>query len=424
MQVLLSELNKYVEAGKFINVFVIGTGFMGSSLVSQLNQIDGFKCNIIHNRTKEKAIDTFHSCEITDDKIKFIDDIKDYNLDDFFIIEDPYKFMELKEIDVVVDATGSTYEGAKIASKAIECKKHIVSLNVECDVVVGPILSKMAKENGVCYTGIAGDEPGSVKEMYDFAKLLGFEVLAIGKGKNNPLDLDANYETVYEEAKRKQLSPHMLATFVDGSKTMEELTMMCNATGFKPDKMGAHGIEASLSDLDQKLKLKSDGGILNSYSIADFVFGIAPGVFIMVRANNELMDYEMRFLKVGKGPNYILYRPYHLTSIEAPISILQAYFFGTPTIAPLCDKPFADTVAVAKIDLKKGDRLDRAGGKTAYGTITTYEDSIENNYLPYGFISDDVVLKRDVQKGQIIEYDDVLLPESKLLELRKEMDLY
>ena len=424
MQVLLNKLQEYNRQGKFINVFVIGTGFMGSSLVAQLNLIDGFKCNIIHNRTEVKAVETFKSCGVDDDKIIITNNVNDYNLDNYFVVNNPYDFIGLDAIDVVVDATGSTYEGAKIAKKAIESKKTIVSLNVECDVVIGPILAKMARKNGVCYTGIAGDEPGSVKEMYDFATLLGFDVLAIGKGKNNPLNFDANYETLKDEAMRKGLSPYMLATFVDGSKTMEELTMMCNATGFKPDKVGAHGIDSDLKALDKKLKLKSDGGILNSFKIADFVFGIAPGVFIMVKANHELIDYEMKFLKIGEGPYYILYRPFHLTSIEAPISILQAYFYNVATIAPLSDKPYADTVAVAKINLKKGDRLDRAGGKTSYGTITTYDDSIKRGLLPYGFISEDVILKRDVNKGEILKYEDVILPDSTLLDLRKQMDEY
>lgn len=422
MQVLLKRLNEYYKDGKEINVFVIGTGFMGSSLVAQLNLIDGFKCNIIYNRTYSKAIETFLSCGVEKESIHTINKKEDYNSQGFFIPNDPYEFIDLDQIDVIVDATGSTYEGAKIAYAAIKAKKHLVSLNVECDVVIGPILSKMAKEAGVCYTGIAGDEPGSVKELFDFAEFLGFEVMAIGKGKNNPLDLSANNESVYEEAKAKGLSPYMLATFVDGSKTMEELTMMCNSTGFKPDIIGAHGIKSDLKDLDQKLRIKSEGGLLNNYKVADFVFGIAPGVFIMVKAKHDLIDYEMRFLKIGQGPYYILYRPFHLTSIEVPITIAQAFFYNTPTISPRSDKPFADTVAVAKVDLKAGDNLGRPGGKAAYGTIITYEDSIKRNLLPYGFISLDTILVNDIKKGDFITYDDVIIPESRLYDLRKEMD--
>lgn len=422
MQVLLKRLNEYYKDGKEINVFVIGTGFMGSSLVAQLNLIDGFKCNIIYNRTNSKAVETFLSCGVKKESIYTINKKEEYNSQGFFIPNDPYEFIDLDQIDVIVDATGSTYEGAKIAYAATKAKKHLVSLNVECDVVVGPILSKMAKEAGVCYTGIAGDEPGSVKELFDFAEFLGFEVMAIGKGKNNPLDLSANNESVYEEAKAKGLSPYMLATFVDGSKTIEELTMMCNATGFKPDKIGAHGIKSDLKDLDQKLRIKSEGGLLNNYKVADFVFGIAPGVFIMVKAKHDLIDYEMRFLKIGQGPYYILYRPFHLTSIEVPITIAQAFFYNTPTISPRSDKPFADTVAVAKVDLKAGDNLGRPGGKAAYGTITTYEDSIKRNLLPYGFISLDTILVNDIKKGDFITYDDVIIPESRLYDLRREMD--
>ncbi len=421
MQILLKKLHELKKSGKAINVFVIGAGFMGGSLISQLNNIDGFKCNIASSKRNESVVDIIN--KIGGREIRTIEEKVEYNSDDaFFVAGNPYEFIDHEKIDIVVDATGSTYEGAKIAYQAILAKKDVVSFNVECDVVIGPYLSKLAKKMGVCYTGIAGDEPGSVKEMYDFAEFLGFEVVAIGKGKNNPLDFSADYESCHEDAIKKGLSPRMLATFVDGSKTMEELTMMCNATGFIPDKIGAHGIESDIKTLDEKIKLKKDGGILEKEKIADFVFGIAPGVFIAVRTNNEVIDHEMRFLKIGKGPNYILYRPFHLTSIEAPISIAQAYFFKIPTIAPLSDKPFADTIAVAKRDLKAGDHLDFAGGKTIYGTIVEYNYARDNDYLPYGFVSEEVILKKDVNRGELLKYSDVILPESILLELRQRME--
>ena len=213
MQVLYHKLNELYKDGKFINVAVVGAGFMGSSLISQLNLINGFKCNICYSRNNEKTKDVYLKMGVSESNIKYIDSPTEYgnSSDNFYIMNDLYNFFGLKDIDVFVDATGDPYEGAKIAFEAIKHGKHIVSLNVECDVVVGSLLAEKAREKNVTYTGIAGDEPGTAKELYDFAKLLGFEVLAIGKGKNNPLDYEANYETVAKEANETGIRPYMLA---------------------------------------------------------------------------------------------------------------------------------------------------------------------------------------------------------------------
>lgn len=425
MQAVYHRLKEFAKEGKTINCLVIGAGFMGSSLINQLNLLDGYKCNLCYSRNNDKTLNAYVKSGSNKNDIKYIKNPSDYdeNSSDYFIIDnEPYDFFNIPSIDFVIDATGDPYEGAEIAFKALKSKKNVVSLNVECDVVIGPILSKLAGEEGVVYTGIAGDEPGTVKELYDFAKMLGFEVLMIGKGKNNPLDYSANYETVKEEADRKGIRPYMLASFVDGSKTMEELTLMCNATGFKPDIPGCHGIKSTIEELEDKLKLKEDGGIINSYKTVEYVNGIAPGVFVLVKAPNDVLDFELNFLKVGKGPNYVLYRPFHLTSIEVPITIAQAYFYKVPTICSLPKRPVADTIAIAKIDLKPGDFLDGPGGKTVYGKIYDYDFARKDDLIPYGLISEDVKVKNNIKKGTPIRYRDVLLNESTLLKLRREME--
>lgn len=425
MQAVYHKLKEYIKKGKSINCMVIGAGFMGSSLINQLNILDGFKCNLCYSRNNDKTFNAYLNSGINKDQIKYISEPSEYNStsNEFYIIKDePYKFFNEKYIDIIIDATGDPYEGAKIAFNAIKNKKDIVSLNVECDVVIGAILAKFAKDNGVVYTGIAGDEPGTVKELYDFAEMLGLEVLMIGKGKNNPLDYDANFESVSEEANKKGVRPYMLASFVDGSKTMEELTLMCNATGFKPDIPGCHGIKSDISNLENNLKLKKDGGIINSYKTVEYVNGIAPGVFILVKAPNDVLDFELNFLKVGNGPNYILYRPFHLTSIEVPITIAQAHFFNIPTISSLPKRPVADTIAIAKVDLYEGDSLDGPGGKTVYGKIYNYEDARSQDMMPYGLISKDIKVVKNIKKGTPIKYSDVIIKNSTLLELRKEME--
>ncbi|MDO5716714.1 MAG: NAD(P)-dependent oxidoreductase [Tissierellia bacterium] len=422
MQNLKYKLQQLANHNKAIQVYIIGLGFMGTSLLVQLESIDGIQCRIAGSRRKESVQNAFQEAGYESDKIIEFTAGSTLHTEYRYIATDIYEAIDIEEIDVIIDATGDAYEGAKIAQKAIASGKHLVSFNVETEAIVGPILKRKADEKGVVYTGIAGDEPGSVKELFDFAEFLGFEVLVIGKGKNNPLIHEADYESLREEAYRKGLNSHMLATFVDGSKTMIELTSMCNSTGFVPDISGCHGIESDLEHLAESLDLIENGGILQSFGVVEYVRGIAPGVFIIVKPKHDIIDHELKFLKVGKGPHYVLYRPYHLTSMEAPITIAQAYFEKIPTIAPKSIVPSADTIAVAKKDLFAGNQLDEPGGKSVYGTIVDYKTSRNKKYLPYGFVHPGVRMKMDVKKGTPLTYDMVDLPSSTLLDLRKELD--
>src|SRR5699024_8431861 len=193
----------------------------------------------------------------------------------------------LPEVDVVVVATGVPNIGAEIAWDSILNNKHIVMLNVEADVTIGPLLKKMADSSGVVYTGSAGDEPGAIMELFDFADAMGFEIVALGKGKNNPLDLESNPDVTAEEAEQKGSSPKMLASFQDGTKTMVEMNCVANATGFGPDQPGMHGFEGKVADLPGIFIEKEKGGQLNGRNVVDFVNGIAPGVFAIIASNKE-----------------------------------------------------------------------------------------------------------------------------------------
>ncbi|HHV38166.1 MAG TPA: NAD(P)-dependent oxidoreductase, partial [Tepidimicrobium sp.] len=307
-------------------------------------------------------------------------------------------------VDAVVDATGVPEAGAKLSLQAIDNRKHIIMLNVEADSVVGPILYRKAKEAGVVYTGSAGDEPGAVMELYDFATGIGFEVLAVGKGKNNPIDLEANPDTVREKALASGLKPRMLTGFIDGTNTMIEMTCMANATGFVPDIRGGHGIESDIDGLTRYFSLKEEGGILNRYGIVDYVRGIAPGVFLIFTTKLEEIHKQLEYLNMGQGPNYCLYRPYHLTSLETPITIFDACFYNKSSIAPV-KGAVAETIAIAKKDLKAGERLDRIGGYTVLGSIEEYKVAKEKNLVPIGLIDENTKVTRDVKKGELLTYD-------------------
>lgn len=419
----LKELAKQKED---IRVSIVGAGKMGKGLVNQMSRIKGMVPSLVINRHVEKAMDALLSAGISKDDIVISNSIEKVNvsLEKGKFVVSEYKELAAKAniIDAVVDATGVPEVGAKLSLDAINNKKHIIMLNVEADSVVGPILYEKARKAGVVYTGTAGDEPGAAMELYNLAKGLGFEVLAIGKGKNNPLNIEANPTTVSEEALKKELKPHMLAGFIDGTNTMIELTTLANATGFIPDIRGGHGTESNLEGLTKKLSLKEEGGILNKYEIVDYVKGVAPGVFAIFTTKLEEVHKQLKYLSMGSGPNYVLYRPYHLTSLETPITIFEAWYYNEPTIAPT-EGSVAETITVAKKDLKVGDKLDRIGGYTVYGSIEEHEVAQKENLVPIGLIDENTKMKKDVKKGEFITYDMLEMDVDKTIyKLRKLQD--
>lgn len=404
------QLVQLEKQGKEIKVGLIGCGQMGRGMISQIESMKGMRVaatadlqtDIIQNAYMTAGVDPQHI--VTTNEIEAAE--KALHEGNVVATTDVSMVIALPGIDVIVDATGIPNLGAEIAWKTIMNKKHIVMLNVEADITVGPLLHQMAEASSVVYTGSAGDEPGCIMELHDFADALGFDIVALGKGKNNPLNYEANPDSAAAEAKEKGSSPKMLASFQDGTKTMVEMNAVANATGFLPDKAGMHGPSGTVKELPDIFRLQEDGGILQNKKIVDYVNGVAPGVFAIISSEKEEVNHEMQYLKMGPGPNYILFRPYHLTSLETPLSVARAYLNQSATIAPWHGLQ-AETVATAKKDLQPGDRLDGIGGFTVYGTLYSQEESVAANALPIGLVDPNVVVKRAVKKGDILTYDDI-----------------
>ncbi|RVU54100.1 NAD(P)H-dependent oxidoreductase [Anaerosphaera multitolerans] len=419
-------LKRALEEFGEIKVGVVGAGIMGTSLVAQLEILDNFIPAVLSSNRLESVYTVFEKAKIGKDKIfetNSIDEAKEAMNKGYYIATTNNE-IAATITDCVVDCTGNTEAGTKISLCAIENGVHIVTLNVEMDATVGCYLKVLADRNGVVYTGTAGDEPGAILELFEFAKTVGFEVLVLGKGKNNDLDYYATPDNLREQAMEKGINPKMLTSFVDGTNTMTELNVVCNATGFLPDIRGCHGFNSTTKTLVEDIKLKSDGGKLNNYNIVDFVRGIAPGVFAIVKSKSEIIDFEMSYLKMGEGPNFVIYRPYHLTSIETPISIIKAVVLKESSIASI-GAPVAETVAVAKKDLRAGDKIDGIGGHTVYGLLERGLIQRENNLLPIGLLTGNVTMKRNVKKDELLTYDDVILdPNLKIVETREEQDNY
>lgn len=328
------------------------------------------------------------------------------------------------QIQSVIDATGSPEMGARVTLDCIRYQKHIVMMNVECDITVGPILRQLCEKAGIVYSLTAGDEPGSIIEVYRFAKALGFEVVAAGKGKNNPLDIYANpgQEEWINKAAARDMNPRMLIEFVDGSKTMIEMCAVSNATGLVPDVRGMHGPKCNVKDLAKVFSLKEQGGILNKTGVVDFGIGdINPGVFVIVTTKNKRIIDGLVQRDMGTGPNYLLFRPYHLCSIETPITAAQAVLYGESTAHPM-DHLTSECITIAKKDLKAGETLDGIGEYCYRASIELADVASAGNMLPVG-LAKGAVLKVDVAKDEVITYDMVELDNrSVLLQLRRMQD--
>jgi predicted homoserine dehydrogenase-like protein len=423
------KLRELEKDGRPILAGIVGAGQMGRGLVGQMLSMKGMRPAVVVDIATENAASAYdHAGLVLGRDYNFADTVAE---GDRLLSEGRFVVTDNSELatkcgatNCVVDATGVPEAGAKAAIDAINNKKHIVMLNVETDVCIGHILYKLASNAGVVYTGSAGDEPGAVVELYDFADALGFDVRVIGKGKNNAIDYECTPETVADEAKSKGASAKMICSFKDGTKTMVEMTAMANATGFLPDVMGAHGASGSVKELPDLLSLKSEGrgGILNSYRTVEYINGVAPGVFLIFASDQPEINHELQYVKLGSGPNYVLYRPYHLTSLETPLSVAKACIDGIPTIVPRAGL-VAETGTVAKRDLKAGEHLDGFGGFTIRGTFIAASEAKEKNVLPMGLVNKNTVMQRDVKKGSLITYEDVKLDENAImLQLRKLQD--
>jgi len=432
--------------GKQIKIGIAGLGQMGSSMAVHVNSLAGMKIAAAADLDVNNAAGILKNAGYGEDDLALVEAAirispenrgseviksgsgmypaieKAIGSGKMVVTDDIGILTAIEDIDVVADATGHPEAGARIAFAAISNKKHMVTFNVEADTTIGPILKRMADNSGTVYTVAAGDEPAAALELFDMADALGLDIVAAGKGKNNPLDKEANPESLAEYAAKKGSSARMMTSFVDGTKSMFEMACLSNATGLVPDTRGMHGAKVDVAGLTQKYRLKKDGGILSRKGVVEFAIGdIAPGVFLVYTSELKIIRDELKYLLFGDGPNYLLYRPYHLTSIEAPLSAARAFFYGEPTIVPISGL-VSEVVTYAKKDLEKGDVLDGIGMFTIYGMIEHYSIAADEGLLPLG-LSQGARLVNNIEKGAPITYKDVeLVQDSTILQLRRLQD--
>lgn len=381
-------LNSYVLENGPIKIAVAGAGYIAKGLFNQISLISGVEVTAIMSKTPEKV--KYLVNILPEQDIKIVNNIED-------LID--------TDADLIVDLTGDVELGAQIAELTINNNKHIL-VNTETDATVGPVLAEMAREKNVMYTNMWGDEPGLTKSLYDYADVLGFEIIAIGKFKKFH-DPYANPDTVLPWAKQSNQNPVVIASFADGSKLSMEMAVISNATGLVPDVCGMHMPQGKFEDVNDLLKLKSEGGILNKKGVLEVIKGPEPsgGVFALIRTENEDIIKSLQYYKQGDGPNYMLYIPYHMPGIEILYGIIENFILNKSVIEPQT-KPVSDAIAFAKRDLEVGMTLEDIGGFDYFGKVEVAQKAKAQNALPLGMAPDAKVL-RAVKKGELITMADV-----------------
>lgn len=417
------------ELRRPIRVGLVGAGQMGTGLISQMEKMAGMRVVACADVRPARAQQAYAEASVSDPVDAFADAADSELAADAVIAGRRVAttsadwLVRIPNLDVILECTGVPEVGARVCLAAIEAGKNTVNMNVETDATVGALLARKARQRGVVYTLVAGDEPGTIKEMYDFADALGFEIVTIGKGKNNPLDRTANPDTVAARADTQHMSAKMLASFVDGTKTMVEMTSIGNGTGYAPEVTGGYGPACSVRDLANVFIPKADGGIFNGRGAVDYAVGdVAPGVFVIITTDQPKIMTDLNYLRLnGNGRYWTLYRPYHLANLECPITVAKAVLDNEVTLATT-GTPVAETVAYAKRDLQPGETLDALGGYTMYGMIERAGVARAEDQLPLG-LAVGAVLQRPVRAGQPIRYADVQLDETQtIVKLRREQD--
>jgi len=425
---LAKDLAARAETGKPVRIGLVGAGEMGTDIVSRVAHMRGIEIGAISELNPQAAgravtiaygdPDRAMATETTDSLNAAIEAGR------IATTRNVHTLLDSGLIDVVIDATGIPSVGAEIGLAAMECGKHLVMMNVEADVTIGAYLRSEAERLGVIYSLGAGDEPSSCMELIEFVSAMGHRIICAGKGKNNPLNFDATPDAYTEEAVRRHMNPRMLVEFVDGSKTMVEMAAIANATGLIPDRPGMHGPACSRDELNKVLIPQSAGGVLSSgegrvdYSIGK---GVAPGVFVVAEMDHARIRERMEDLKMGEGPYFTFFRPYHLTSLEVPLTCARAVLYGKADMVPMA-RPVSEVCAVAKKDMAVGETLDQIGEYCYRAWIMTVPEARSAGAIPCGLLTGAKVTA-PIRKGDLITRTNTVVPaNSKIAALRLRQD--
>ena len=417
-------------AGRPVRVGLIGAGKFGSMFLNQVPGMPGVEIAAIGDLDPERAR---HACRTVG-----WDEARIARTE---FLESGAELCAHPDIEVVVEATGSPPAGIAHARAAIAAGRHIVMVNVEADVLAGPLLAEEARAKGVVYSLAYGDQPALTCELVDWARACGFEVVAAGKGTKylpayhavTPDDVWAHYGLTPEEARRGGMNPQMFNSFLDGTKSAIEMAAIANATGLDVPNDGLGFPPCGVDDLPQILRGAAAGGRLERDGMVEVVACLERdgrpvfrdlrwGVYVVLKAPNEYARSCFREYGLKTDPSgwyAAMYKPYHLIGLELGMSVLSAALRGEPTGQPQAWR--GDVVAIAKRDLNAGESLDGEGGYTVWGKLVPAARSLAEDALPIG-LAHKVPLVRSVTAGQIVRWSDVATPGSEAVRARRDME--
>lgn len=415
MIIVDNALREREEQGKPIRVALVGAGFMGQGLTNQIvNSVPGMRMVAVYSRHLDKAFGAYAYAGLTD----VVAAARQDQFDDAIragkpvVTDDALLLARSEHVDVLVDVTGSVEFGARVVLEAFGHRKDVVLMNAEIDATIGPILRTCAARCGVMLSACEGDEPGLQMNLYRWVKGLGLIPRVMGnvKGLQDPY---RNPTTQQGFAEKWGQNPAMVTSFADGSKISFEQAVVANATGFVVRSRGmSRGLEyrddvmtiGQLYDIEELRRL---GGVV------DYVVGTPlTKVFCLAEHPDAKQRHYLNLYKMGEGPLYSFFLPYHLVHFEVPNAIARVALFRDSVAAPL-GGPVVEVCAVAKRELRAGEVLDDYGMYMTYGEAVNVTEMSEMRYLPEGLV-EGCRLKRDIAKDQVITYDDVDLPPHRL----------
>jgi predicted homoserine dehydrogenase-like protein len=411
------------RTGDPIRVGMVGAGFMGRAIALQIIQATrGMELVGIANRTLENARRAYQEAGSEPTVVEDATHLgRAIERREPAITEDASLLAGAPAIDAVIEVTGAVEFGARFALDAIEHGKHVVLMNAELDGTVGSILKERADRAGVVITNADGDQPGVIMNLYRFVRGIGIRPVLCGniKGLHDPY---RNPSTQEGFARKWGQNPAMVTSFADGTKISFEQAIVANATGMRVARRGMFGPTVEPGTLIQEaVHWYPQEELLDGPGIVDYVVGAvpSPGVFVLGTTEHPTQRHYLNLYKLGEGPLYCFYTPYHLCHFEVPNTVARAVLFGDAAISP-AGAPTVDVVAAAKVELKTGDALDGIGGYMTYGLAESAEMSAAQGLLPMG-VAEGCTVRRDLSRDDVLTYDDVELPPDRIIDhLRRE----
>ena len=429
MIIIDTALQRRAAEGRPILVGLVGAGFMARGVALQIElSVPGMRVAAIANRTLETAKRAYREAGVeVMREVASVGQLEQaIEAGVAAVTEDPMLLCRAGGIDVIVEVTGTIDRAARVTLEAVAHHKHVVLMNAEVDGTIGPILKTYADRAGVVLTSADGDQPGVMMNLYRYVRGLGVKPVLCGniKGLHDPY---RNPTTQESFARQWGQNPAMVTSFADGTKISFENAIVANGTGMRVGKRGMFGPTVKAGTPIQEVgSLYPLEALIEGPGIVDYVVGAmpGPGVYVLGTHDHPKQQHYLNLYKLGEGPLYCFYTPYHLCHFEVPTTVARAVLFSDAALTPL-GAPLVEVLATAKIDLKAGQTIDGLGGYMTYGLAENAEVARKENLLPIG-LAEGCTLKRDISKDALLTFDDIELPPGRVCDAlwREQIDLF